>query len=328
MLRNPELARFALLLAVLSGAFVTAGFLLCPAAGVLALISGAVYVLAFSLFTRARYQRIALLSERIDQALHDAELCFDEMEEGELAILQNEIGKMVLRIRTQNEALQREKTHLADSLADVAHQLRTPLTSANILLTLLADEADERRRKALLRDVEQSFLQMEWLLSSLLKLSRLDAGIVLFQQERVQVETLFTAALRPLLIPLELRNITIKTAVPEGAALFGDFQWLCEALGNILKNCMGQAGENGSISLSCEDTLLYTELTIRDSGPGFSQEDLPHLFERFYRGKSADPDGYGIGLSLCRTIITRQGGTIRAKNHPQGGAVFAIRFPK
>lgn len=328
MLRNPEWARFALLLAVLSGAFAAAGFLLCPAAGVLALISGAVYVLAFSLFTRARYQRVALLSERIDQVLHDAELCFDEMEEGELAILQNEIEKMVLRIRTQNEALQREKTHLADSLADVAHQLRTPLTSANILLTLLADEADERRRKALLRDVEQSFLQMEWLLSSLLKLSRLDAGIVLFQRERVQVETLFTAALRPLLIPLELRNITIKTAVPEGAALFGDFQWLCEALGNILKNCMGQAGENGSISLSCEDTLLYTELTIRDSGPGFSQEDLPHLFERFYRGKSADPDGYGIGLSLCRTIITRQGGTIRAKNHPQGGAVFAIRFPK
>lgn len=328
MLRNRELACFTALLAVLSAVSIASGFLLSPAAGVLALLSAVAYAFSFFLFTRMRYQRIALLSERIDQVLHDADLYFDTMEEGELAILQSEIGKLVLRIRTQNEALLREKNRLADSLADVAHQLRTPLTSANIILTLLADESDGRQRKALLRDAERSFLQMEWLLDSLLKLSRLDAGIVLFQREQVSVEKLFSAALHPLLISLELRNITIKTAVPEGTAIFGDFPWLCEALGNILKNCMEQAGENGSLLLSCKDTLLYTELEIRDSGPGFSTEDLPHLFERFYRGKSANPDGYGIGLSLCRTIIVQQGGTITARNHPQGGAVFTIRFPK
>lgn len=328
MLRNRELACFTALLAVLSAVSIASGFLLSPAAGVLALLSAVAYAFSFFLFTRMRYQRIALLSERIDQVLHDADLYFDTMEEGELAILQSEIGKLVLRIRTQNEALLREKNRLADSLADVAHQLRTPLTSANIILTLLADESDGRQRKALLRDAERSFLQMEWLLDSLLKLSRLDAGIVLFQREQVSVEKLFSAALHPLLISLELRNITIKTAVPEGTAIFGDFPWLCEALGNILKNCMEQAGENGSIFLSCKDTLLYIELVIRDSGPGFSTEDLPHLFERFYRGKSANPDGYGIGLSLCRTIIVQQGGTITARNHPQGGAVFTIRFPK
>lgn len=329
MLRNRELAHFALLLALLGAASAAAGFGICPAAGILALISGGAYALAFFVFTWKRYQCIASLSAQIDQVLHDSQqLYFDEAEEGELSILQSEIGKMVLRIHTQNEALKREKSHLAESLADIAHQLRTPLTSASILITLLANTPEEEQKKALLRDAERFFVQMDWLITALLKLSRLDAGIVAFQKGPVSVRALFTASLQPLMVPMELREISVQTDVPEDAVIQGDFPWLCEALQNILKNCMEQAGEQGVIALNCKDNLLYTELSIHDSGPGFSQEDLPRLFERFYRGKNTSAAGYGIGLALCRTIITRQGGTVTAKNHPNGGAMFIIRFPK
>ena len=169
---------------------------------------------------------------------------------------------------------------------------------------------------------------MDWLLTSLLKLSRLDAGIVVFQKEQVNINSLITAALRPLLIPMELHNISLQADVPPGITIDGDFNWLSEALQNIFKNCMESAGDNGKIDIHCEDNPMFTEITIHDSGAGFKKEDLPNLFNRFYRGQNSSTAGYGIGLALCRTIITRQGGSITARNHPRGGAMFVIRFPK
>ena len=159
----------------------------------------------------------------------------------------------------------------------------------------------------MLREAEELFVQMDWLLNSLLKLSRLDAGIVVFQSEQIRVNNLIRAALRPLLIPMELHNITLESDVPEGMTIQGDFSWLSEAIQNILKNCMQSTGDNGTIRIVCEDTLLFGTITIHDSGTGFQKEDLPHLFERFYRGKNEDASGYGIGLSLCKMIITRHG---------------------
>lgn len=235
---------------------------------------------------------------------------------------------MTVRIREQNNALKGEKKHLADSLADIAHQLRTPLTSANLILSLLKNTPDENERKNLLREVEGLFVQMDWLVTSLLKLSRLDAGIVVFQREQMDVGNLIDASIRPLLISMELHNIDLQTDIPEGIVIEGDSGWLSEAIQNILKNCMESAGDNGKIEIMCEDNALFTEITLHDSGPGFEKEDLFCLFDRFYRGKNAGAVGYGIGLALCKTIITRQGGTIAVKNHPQGGAVFSIRFSK
>ena len=318
MLRNKEIRRFAVLFLAIASAASAAGFFICPAAGALAAASAAALGAAFFAFTRARYRSIARISEQIDLVLHDAErLWISEAEEGELSILQSEITKMTLRIREQNDALKREKQRLADSLADIAHQLRTPLTSANLILSLLEKEPEKGERRLLLREAEELFLQMEWLVNSLLKLSRL-----------VDVEELVVAALSPFAVPMELHGISVRTDVPEGVFLSGDAGWLSEAMQNILKNCMESAGDGGKLEIVCRDTPLFTEITLRDDGAGFSEEDLPHLFDRFYRGRGDSASGYGIGLALCRTIINRQGGTIAAKNHPQGGAVFTLRFPK
>lgn len=329
MFRNREIRQFGFCFggAALAGAI--AGFMIHPAAGSLVLALTAVFGILFFVFTGYRYRRIARLSEEIDRVLHYGErIDISKEEEGELSILQSEITKMTRRIREQNDRLKQEKKHLADSLADIAHQLRTPLTSANLLLSLLENEPDERKRKALLREAEELFAQVDWLLTSLLKLSRLDAGIVVFKQEETEVEKLLQLSLRPLLIPMELHGITLEKEVPSGVSVFVDPGWLSEALQNILKNCCEKAGDGGTIKISCKDTLLYTEIEISDSGPGFDSEEIHHIFDRFYRGKKENAAGYGIGLSLSRTIIIRQGGTVTAKNHPEGGAVFTVRFPK
>ncbi len=329
MLRNKEYRRFTVIFLALAAVSVTLGFRMDRAAGILALCSSAAFGTAFFVFTNARYKNIMQISEQIDLVLHNADHLFvTESEEGELSILESEITKMMLRIREQNDALKKEKEHLADSLADIAHQLRTPLTSITLILSFLETNPDKEERKSLLRETEDLLVRMDWLLTSLLKLSRLDAGIVVFQKEPVELKQVFTAALRQLMIPLELHNISLQINVPKGILISGDVNWLSEAIQNILKNCMENAGDNGKIEITCEDNLLFTQLTIHDSGTGFKKEELPCLFNRFYRGKNSSTAGYGIGLALCKTIITGQGGTITAKNHPQGGAMFIIRFPK
>ena len=329
MLRNREVRQLSLLFSIITIITVSLGFAISTAAGILSLTSAAAFGIVFFVFTKARYKSIAQISDQIDLVLHNTDHLFiGEGGEGELSILQSEITKMTLRIREQNDALKKEKEHLADSLADIAHQLRTPLTSVNLILSLLENTMDENGRKALLRETEQLLVRMDWLITSLLKLSRLDAGIVVFQREQIDVNSLINAAHRPFLIPMELHNIILRIDLPEEMLLQGDIAWLSEAIQNILKNCIESAGENGRIEIIGTDNPLYSEIVIQDNGTGFEKEDLPHLFDRFYRGKTQNTMGYGIGLALCKMIITEQGGSITAKNHPQGGAVFSIRFPK
>lgn len=328
MFQNKEIKRFAIIFLIITAIGVTAGFAISKAAGVLSIILATAFGVAFFAFTMARYKSIAQISDQIDLVLHnDNHVYISEAEEGELSILQSEITKMTVRICEQNDALKREKKHLASSLADIAHQLRTPLTSAEIILSLLKNSSTSDT-KAMIREMEELFVQMDWLITSLLKLSRLDAGIVVFKKEFADVESMVKNALRPFLVPMELHNITLETYIPENIKINCDAGWISEALQNILKNCIESTGDNGRIEIVCEDNPLYTMITVHDNGKGFEKEDLPHLFDRFYRGNSQSSTGYGIGLALCRTVITRQGGTVTAKNHPQGGAVFSIRFPK
>lgn len=329
MFRNREFRQFSIIFSFMAATTVILGFLINTAAGLLAASSAAAFGTAFFAFTRARYKNIAQISAQIDLILHNADhLYIGESSEGELSILHSEIAKMTLRIREQNEALKKEKKHLADSLADIAHQLKTPLTSVNLILSLLANSTDESQKKALLREMEGLLVRMDWLITTLLKLSRLDAGIVVFQREQIEVNSLIHTSLRPFLIQMELHNINLQIDTPDGLIIQGDLNWLSEAFQNIFKNCIESAGEMGRLQVIGKDNPLFTEITIHDSGTGFEKEDLPCLFDRFYRGQNPNSSGYGIGLSLCKMIITGHGGTITAKNHLKGGAVFTLRFPK
>ncbi|MGL5512895.1 MAG: sensor histidine kinase, partial [Sporomusa sp.] len=226
MLRNREFRQFSILFFLMAAATVTLGFAINTAAGILAIASAATFGIAFFAFTKARYKNIARISNQINLVLHNADrLYIDESDEGEFSILHSEITKMTLRIREQNDALKKEKEHLADSLADIAHQLRTPLTSANLILSLLANNPDENERRAFVRETEELLVRMDWLITSLLKLSRLDAGIVVFQSEPIDVNALVCTALRPFLIPMELHDIDFYIDAPKGMIIQGDSGW-------------------------------------------------------------------------------------------------------
>lgn len=326
MLRNRELLRFAALLAALSAAFAAAGFSLSPEAGALALACCAALCAAFFAFTFWRYGRIARLCERVDEALHRADAFFTSCaREGELSILEDELQKMTLRIRRQNDALRREKARLSDSLEDVAHQLRTPLTSAALALSLAAEQTDAGARAEALVRVREPLARMDALITALLKLSRLNAGLAEMNAEPVRVRGLAEDALRALAIPLELRGTDVRLAVPEDATLSCDALWMGEALANLIKNAMESAGEGGLVEIAWEENPLYGALSVRDSGPGFARAELARLFDRHYRG--ARSAGYGIGLALARAVVERHGGTLSASNAPQGGALLTARFP-
>ena len=281
-------------------------------------------------FTYRRYEKISSLSQDIDRLLHGEEsIRFDDYGEGELAVLGNEISKMTLRLLEQSEQLRKDKNYLADSLADISHQLKTPLTSLEILNAALSQEStDEEQRSVLLQEQLSLLSRMEWLIAVLLKLSRLDAGTIEFEKKLFSMKELVKQATATFDVTLDIKNITMNISDLSEIRLCGDIKWLAEALSNVIKNCIESTPSGGQIKISAEENAMYVKLCIMDSGSGIPKEDIPHLFERFYRGKNSGKNGVGIGLSLAKTIITRQNGTITVENQIPQGAKFTICFYK
>ncbi len=311
-------------------AAIIAAWTLCGArAALIAFASALAYTLLFLRTTRARYRAIAELSDSIDRVLHDSAINLIALSsEGELSILRAEIQKMVVRLRQTASALQADKSQLSDAIADISHQLRTPLTSMNLTVSLLRREGvSEARRIELARELQKSLRRIDWLIETLLKLSRIDAGTAKFESARVSVRALVDRSVEPLTISMELRGLEAETAVRD-ETFAGDLAWSVEALGNVIKNCVEHTPPGGKIAIQARETPIFTEITIADTGSGFTPGDIPHLFERFYRGQNASAESVGIGLALAREIIARQNGTIQAANRREGGAQFTIRFYK
>lgn len=278
--------------------------------------------------TYQRYRKIQELSLEIDKTLHGEEHIFSrKYTEGELAILESEIQKMTLRLREQKEQLLDEKKYLADSLADISHQIRTPLTSINLLVSFLGDRAiTEEKRKKTVRELYELLSRIDWLITTLLKISKLDAGTIAFKTETISMSELIQKSTAPLLVPMELREQTLK--IEAEGIFFGDLDWTSEAIGNIVKNCMEHTPMGGVIEIHTNENPIYTEIQITDTGSGIEKGDLPHIFERFYKGKHSSEKSFGIGLALSRMIINKQNGTIKVENRNTKGAEFTIRFYK
>ncbi len=277
-------------------------------------------------FLRKRRTALRELSLQLDRLLHEGKvLPISDYAEGELSVLASQLQKMTLRLVESAEASRADKLALARSLADISHQLRTPLTSMNLTAALLREpDLPQRRRMELVRQLQTLLDRTDWLVETLLKLSKLDAGTVELRQERVSIREVLDRAAAPLLIPMELRGLNLTMHCQQEHFL-GDPVWTAEALGNLLKNCMEHTPEGGRICVTAEQTPLFTAVSVEDTGPGFDEADLPRLFERFYKGKNAAESSCGIGLALARTIIAAQNGTIQAMN-TDSGAKFVIKF--
>ena len=328
-IRNKEyIAEIVIDLLLIAAGTVCCLFVSVPAWLIL-LICGLLLLLVHVLFLNRRYRAIAALSDSIDRVLHGQdEVLVSESSEGELAVLDSEIRKMTLRLKEQADQLTQDKRFLADAMADISHQIRTPLTSMSLVTEMLSKQTiSPDRRTELLRDLRTQEEKVSWLVETLLKISRIDAGTARFEPRTVQARALLVKAAEALAISFELRGIglVIKS---DGGTLSVDPDWTNEAIGNVVKNCMEHMPDGGKLRLSAQTTALYTEFIIEDSGEGFAEEDLPHVFERYYRGKNAAKNSVGIGLALAQMIVTEQGGTIAAENRLEGGARFIIRFYK
>lgn len=339
MLRNRSLL---IQLAASLAAVAAASALALPAGGAAAAgivaVLGLVLAAVFLAVSAVRVHALARLSQRVEEALEGKRtVSFADMGEGELAVLTSVVGKTIARLAIANEDLAREKDALADALADISHQIRTPLTSLALELELARTRAPTPELRERLRRSESSLGQIQWLVSSLLKLARLDAGNVELTRQRVDAASLVAAAFAPLAVPFDLKGVSFESSVEPGIAFKGDPSWTREALTNILKNCLEHTPEGGRIGVTASEDALACRIRVEDTGPGIADEDLPHIFERFYRGctdqDGADPQGFGIGLSLARALIRSQGGQVTAANarSPQGtvtGARFDIAFFK
>ena len=332
--RNPEVRRAVLLFlaaAFLAGAgcffYVGSGegFRGGALAGVCAAGGCLLGLLLYLLLTYGRYRRLRDLSAQLSEILLGREtLAFSDFREGELAILQTELWKLVVRMREQRDQLAAERGKLAESMQDISHQLRTPLTSMNLTLELLRDsDLPPERRAGLLRQLRSMTGRIDRLCVMLLKLARLDAGTVEFRRETCSLRTLAGQAAAPLAVLLDLKSQALR--IEGDADAFVDPVWTLEAVSNLVKNCVEHTPEGGVIRVCLTQNPLYAEIVVEDNGPGFSREDLPHLFERFYRGKGST-EGFGIGLALARGVFTSQNGAFKAENRPKGGARFIGRF--
>ena len=328
LLKNKEVRGALLWQLLLSAAACAVCFFFDVRAGLTAAGLSLLLMLVFCISTYKRYQRISFLADDINQVLHgDSSIDFDNYSEGELSILHSEIYKMTVRLREQQQKLINDKKYLADSLADISHQIRTPLTSINLLVERLsASGLTDECRHQLTNELYGLLGRIDWLITTLLKISKLDAGTVSFNNETVSLATLIKKSCSPLLIPIELRGQEL--IIRAEGNFYGDPAWTSEAVGNIVKNCMEHTPDGGKIEIEAAENALYSEIIIKDNGTGISPEDLPRIFERFYKGKDSDGKSFGIGLALSRMIIAGQKGTVKAENRKNAGAMFTLRFYK
>ncbi len=289
------------------------------AAGLLAGLS--LFFFTFLYRNRTESRRIRNLAEYLEQANSGKALILSSCGEDDFSRLEDEIYKTVTFLYQTKEQAVQAKNDFAENLSNIAHQIKTPITAASLAFQRLKQGFD----RSALEQVEKQLSRLTYLEESLLLLSRLDAGALFLKREETDVFTLLVLAADNLQELFAGSGASIEIPEQGEMPVSADMDWTMEAIMNLMKNCM-EHNKGGTVHCSCARNPLYTEILIWDEGDGFAKEDLPHLFERFYRGKNAREGGIGIGLALAKEIIERQNGTIRAKNRPEGGACFEIRF--
>lgn len=311
-----------------------------------ALATGLIVTGVFTALTAIRYRALNDMAANLDRVLAgERDICLRDMREGELAILASEVDKVIARLNLTVDELQAEKLALSDALADISHQLKTPLTSIAISTELIRDRLAERGDAPeiveRLRLVQRLQGRVEDLVAALLKLARIDAGVIKLVKAPVDARELVRKSFEPLAVAFDIAGVDFETSIHPGAGYEGDLAWSVEALENILKNCMEHTPAGGTVRVRATEDTLACRIRIEDTGPGIDEADLPHVFERFYRGNRADavessevaPVGVGIGLSLAKSLVAAQGGTLTAENARDAsgdvtGAVFTLVFFK
>lgn len=252
---------------------------------------------------------------------------FSECREDALGILQSEIYKLVTLLKEQSDHEKEQKCYLADMLSDISHQLKTPLTGITIMTDLLKNpDLPAEKRMEFVERIDSQTGKITWLIHNLLALSQLEADVLNLKQETVTVASLLQRVLAPLELLAEVRIVMLESDCDAAITLDCDSLWTAEALSNVIKNCIEHTAAGGFVRITVLQNNFATQIQIEDNGCGIAKEDLPHIFERFYKGKNSAKDSIGIGLAMAKQIIMRQNGTISVESEEGVGSRFLVKL--
>ena len=303
------------------------------------LLTNIILIIVFSIlwmtvtlvYLRKRDKKINQITQYINEIKNRKyDLDINENSEDELSNLKNELYKITIMLKEESEITKKDKENLKMSVEDISHQLKTPLTSITIMLDNLKENPnmDENTKQKFIFEISKQIEWINWLVISMLKLSKLDANVVQFYEEKIELKKLINEIVKNLEIPIEIKNQQIIIDGDENASFIGDYKWQKEAITNIIKNCIEHNKDNGKIYIKYEENNLFTKLTVRDEGVGISKEDLKHIFERFYKGQNSSENSVGIGLALAKNIIEKNNGMISCKSELDKGTEFVIKYMK
>ncbi len=284
--------------------------------------------ISYCWFLRRQYKSLRHLGEYMDQVLNgNPTLDLKDYEEGDFSTLKNDVYKLTVKLKEGRDQSLKDKKELEQVLSDISHQIKTPLTSMYVINDILSkDDIDLETKNRFLEKNRKQLERIEWLVSSLLKMSRLDSGSVTLNMEEVPMKSVIEEALEPLQIPMELKDIHVSIE-GEDTIVFLDPHWTVEVFVNVLKNAYEHTEKGGSITILITSNPLYTEVSIHDTGCGIRKEELPHIFKRFYTG-SSNKESIGVGLNMARKVMEKQKGEIYATSIEGEGTTFFIKFYK
>ena len=303
------------------------------------LINTAVLIGIFGIASLSIFMRYVLIQEKelkeINEYIKEVNnknysLKIEDNKDGELSRLRNELYKTTVILREAAENSEEEKEKLSITIADISHQLKTPLTSIRIMLDNISDNPDmpQEIREDFIQDISKQVEHMSSLVISLLKTAKFDAGTIKMENEEIDAKKLIDSVINNLAILIEIKEIEVITKIDEKAIFIADYKWQQEALTNILKNAIEHSQPKSNIYIIVENTSIFLKIKIKDEGQGIEQKDLKHIFERFYRAKNCNEDSIGIGLSLAKTIIEQNNGYIKATSEVGKGTLFEIKYIK
>ena len=273
-----------------------------------------------------KINKIIELISKINKRNFDIDI--EDYTEDELSILKQEVYKTSLMLRSEADNSLKDKLNLKDSLSDISHQLKAPLTSITIMIDNILDndEMDSKTRRKFLINIKREIININFLVQNLLKLSKFDANVIKFNKDEVLIKDIVDEAIKKVSALSELKGVSIKVSGDKGSTIKCDFMWEVEALSNIIKNSIEHIEKDGFVEVNYTKNKVYSRILIRDNGVGINSEDLPYIFDRFYKGKNTSKDSVGIGLALSKSIIEKDNGSISVKSTPNIGTIFTIKY--
>lgn len=293
------------------------------------ILLGLSLLIVFLKYNKSKDKKLKEITQYIEEINRkNYKLNIDDNTEDELSILKNEIYKTTIMLKEQAENSLNDKVNLKNSLSDISHQLKTPLTSITIMLDNIIDNPnmENQTRNEFIKDIKREITNINFLVQALLKLSKFDTNTIKFTNKEEKVIDILNTAIQNVSVLCDLKDIEIVVTGDIENTINCDIRWQVEAISNILKNSVEYSKDSSKIQIVCNKNKVYSEIRIIDNGKGIDKEDIKHIFERFYKGKSSSRDSVGIGLALAKTIIEQNNGTISVESEIGKGTIFIIKY--